>query len=63
MYRNVLFRAIIDRMQWGWAGKENRETAPAALGIGHGFSFRDTSPYPPWQWKSRRGAVDVNTAF
>lgn len=29
MYRNVLFRAIIDRIQWGGAGRGSRETATA----------------------------------
>lgn len=30
MYRNVLFRAIIDRMQWGQAGRGSEETAAEA---------------------------------
>lgn len=64
MYRNVLFRAIIDRMQWGGAGRGNRETAAAAQGGWvKGLALAPPTPNPLSQWESRRGAADVNTAL
>lgn len=69
MYRNVLFRAIIENMQWGGAGRGSGETAAPARGAGAvcgTCGASTTNPYnPPPQShrKSGRGAADVNTAL
>lgn len=50
MYRNVLFRAIIENMQWGGAGRGSGETAAPARGAGAvcgTCGASTTNPYNP----------------
>ena len=46
MYRNVLFRAIIDNMQWGGAGRGSLETAAAAQRDRCGRGLAPPTPNP-----------------
>lgn len=50
MYRNVLFRAIIDGMQWGRDGRESKETSAVAHGgevTGLALTSPNSSPSNP----------------